>query len=523
MKKGIVIALLLVVAVTGCKSNVTVEEDSVSTESSEEASVERESEEEAPVERESEEKAPEESYLEYLTSLQIHDTEAIPKALSEYQSQIKGNLTQEQKDEIFRYFESFFYLVQESVQEIILQDVSLEQLIEPQVDMRYATIMTESTLYDETQKAAAEALKANGYVAFSTEGWYYLAEDPMFLYDNCSESVSEGIRQFLLLRSTDLSNGAIVSDAGLTMNWNDLADRIIAWENFAKKYPDTPESEEAISMSKNFLDYYLTASYLDNTPMFKNGTLVDDVRMSYERMMQTFPDNDSTQIVSEYYSILQDNEFEMTEEAESFLNEKGFHVWSPSDIQTEEYEIANSCFYPLQRSAINRIAIVMSEGAFHELAEPGIDPEWIYEGQFEIRAKDEKGNVISALNLNKSFGGESMIFKERFNLAFEDYNNDGNLDFTVGQVGTSNGNLYSIFTVMEDATIKELPIEEGDECIFSSQFIYSPAFTRVDDTTFYARFYENTLGKHYNAYYKWDGSSFRLNKEEEIVYNGLIN
>ena len=121
MKKGIVIALLLVVAVTGCKSNVTVEEDSVSTESSEEASVERESEEEAPVERESEEKAPEESYLEYLTSLQIHDTEAIPKALSEYQSQIKGNLTQEQKDEIFRYFESFFYLVQESVHNYIIQ------------------------------------------------------------------------------------------------------------------------------------------------------------------------------------------------------------------------------------------------------------------------------------------------------------------------------------------------------------------------------------------------------------------
>lgn len=462
-------------------------------------------------------KTPEESYLEYLTSLQIHSVDAIPNALSAYQEQITGDITQEQKDRIFRYFESFFYLVQESIREIIVQDVDLEQLIEPRVDTRYATILTESTSYDETQIATAEALEANGYVAFSTEGWYYLAENPMFLYDHCSENVSDGIRQYLLLRSIDLSNGAIVSDAGLTLNWDDLADRIIAWENYAKKYPDTPEAEAATLMSQNFLDYYLTASYLDNTPMFRDGILVEGLRKSYERMMDSFPDNHASKIVAEYYSILQDNGFELTEEAEAFLKEEGFNVWSPSDVAEEETEVASTCFYPLQSSKINRISVVMTEGTFHEVGEPGVDPEWIYEGQFEIRAIGENGKVISSLNLNQSFGEEPMIFKERFTLAFEDYNSDGNLDFTISQAGTSNGNLYAIYTVMEDSTIKELPIEEGDECIFSSQFVYSTAFTRVDTTTFYAGFYDNTQGKHYNAYYKWDGSAFRLSKEEEVV------
>ena len=77
--------------------------------------------------------------------------------------------------------------------------------------------------------------------------------------------------------------------------------------------------------------------------------------------------------------------------------------------------------------------------------------------------------------------------------------------------------ILKIIIVMEDSIIKELPIEEGEEWIFSSQFVYSTAFTRVDTTTFYAGFYDNTQGKHYNAYYKWDGSAFRLSKEEEVV------
>lgn len=529
--RNIIVVMSVVALITGCGSKSTEvpqqskEDQSVTNNDIQESETKADTEavpeeikETLPeTEAVQEEMAPEEGYKEYLSMLQVHSADAIPKALSKYQSLVAKTTTQEQKDQMFRYFESFFYMVQGSIQEMILQDVEIEELIEQNYDTRYATILEESAFNEEILKTAAMALRTNGYVAFCTEGWYYLAEDPMYLYDHCSENVSDGVRQYLLQRSTDLSNGAIVSDAGLTLTWDELSDRIIAWENYSGKYPDSPEAETAKEASQNFLDVYLTAGYLDNTPMFVDGTLADDVQKSYERMMEAYPENDATKIVSDYYSILSDNSFTLTKEAENFLKENGFSVWSPSDIVEEEYEVANACIYPLQGSDVSRIAVVMTDGSFHEVTQPGVDPEWIYEGQFEIRAIDQEGKVISSLNLNQSFGDEALIFKERFDLAFEDYNSDGNLDFTIGQAGTSNGNLYSIYTIMEDSTIKELPIEEGDECIFSSQFVYSTAFTRVDAITFYARFYDNTQGRHYNAFYQWDGSAFRLSREEEIV------
>jgi hypothetical protein len=456
------------------------------------------------------------AYVSFLSALTVHDTEAITKAYDEWERLVQSSDDTQTNDALFRYFESFFHLVQTSIDDTVIpmdeNMTILDRITEQSPDGYYNVVMEEASFSEDAEIQMSALLRNNGYAAYFSEGGYYLSEDPNFLSDKCSPYLSDGLKAYLQLRSTYLKTGAVIDDAGLCMSWDELSDRIIAWESYAESYPDTPEAETAMKEAENYFEIYLTCRYLDNTPMFQDEVLTEEVRESYERFITTYPSSKYYEIVSTYYNILEENNFFLSAEAIEYLSQNNLDISIP-DYAEMPTVISSSCFYPLQATEIQTLSIVMTEGEFSEQLDAGPYSGWNYVGNFVIEGKDADGNLVSSLDLNEVFGGGNLVFGPMVELAFEDYNQDGNLDFTIGQWGTSNGFIYRLFSVNQESEIVALPIED-DLSIFSACFDYSTFFEKAGDTVFLVPFYDNTVGKNQIAYYRWDGMSYMVTKTE---------
>lgn len=108
-------------------------------------------------------------------------------------------------------------------------------------------------------------------------------------------------------------------------------------------------------------------------------------------------------------------------------------------------------------------------------------------------------------------GQETFFWAPRFELVLADYNQDGRLDFNLGQYGTCNGNIYRLFTVTPAGRLAALPVQDR-------WFLFVSPPSR-DNSTQAIRaaggvlshtFYDNTQGRSITSRYHWDGARFVL-------------
>lgn len=165
-------------------------------------------------------------------------------------------------------------------------------------------------------------------------------------------------------------------------------------------------------------------------------------------------------------------------------------------------------------SRYEKVIVKMTEGKQYEETEAGPFQGWNWQGKFILQLIDDKGNEISELDLNKAFKGEELIFNRVFLLKFEDYNNDGNMDFAVGQYGSSNGNLYKLFTLI-DNKIEILAVQTGTIFNSAGKSRYATIFEKVSEIGFLSFYYDNSLGKIIKQYFVWDSSQFVLHSASE--------
>ncbi len=160
-------------------------------------------------------------------------------------------------------------------------------------------------------------------------------------------------------------------------------------------------------------------------------------------------------------------------------------------------------------SIYEKLILKMSNGKQYEETAPGPFQGWNWEGEFILQLVDDKGAAISEYKLNEAFENEKLIFNRVFLIQFDDYNNDGNTDFAIGQYGSSNGSIYRLFTIRA-GEIQLLPLQTGS--IFSSagNSRYTIGFEKFPGKGFLNSYYDNTVGKNIEQGFVWDGSQFVL-------------
>lgn len=62
---------------------------------------------------------------------------------------------------------------------------------------------------------------------------------------------------------------------------------------------------------------------IDNTPLTKDGKKINpDYIKAYEYLIDRYPDNKSPHIVSKYYQLLKDNNFQISDKIRNFMLDK---------------------------------------------------------------------------------------------------------------------------------------------------------------------------------------------------------
>lgn len=189
-----------------------------------------------------------------------------------------------------------------------------------------------------------------------------------------------------------------------------------------------------------------------------------------------------------------------------------------SDISVETpMTISSSMFTFNGKTAYLRLKMI--KGRYYEDWNPGAIMGTIWEGYYTAELADEYGGLISKSDFSRLYNSSSepLVFRSSFDIEFDDYNDDGDVDFTVGQYSSSNGRDYKLFTVRKDGGIEELPVRDYKTLFISDTTgYYSTKLTMVDKTTFKRSYYDNSAGKQFEDYFKWEGTEFiHVNKKED--------
>lgn len=170
--------------------------------------------------------------------------------------------------------------------------------------------------------------------------------------------------------------------------------------------------------------------------------------------------------------------------------------------------ISHNNLYPLTNRT-GFLNLQLLDGTYSEdwtIPGPLLGRNW--SGRFGLTVIDDQGRTLNSFPLSEHFE-DPIIFNDFFQIQFEDYNGDGDPDFTIGQFGASNGYFYKLFTLRKNNVIEELGIKPGSDLFISSPKGYSIKLDKVDDHSFKRSYYDNAAGKQLEDIFQWDGTVFQ--------------
>lgn len=157
---------------------------------------------------------------------------------------------------------------------------------------------------DEANKKAVKLLgeKLSKYqLQFWEIGEGYVEIEPLhdFYYSIFKDYVTSDYKDYLYLKSEE--NKTLYSaDAGLVISFKDLGDRVISWENFMTKYPDSKLISSVKEEYKNYQMDYLVGQ--DNTPTAERATdekyIYPENIQEFNRFMKKYPKSPTVPLIN---------------------------------------------------------------------------------------------------------------------------------------------------------------------------------------------------------------------------------
>jgi hypothetical protein len=154
------------------------------------------------------------------------------------------------------------------------------------------------------------------------------------------------------------------------------------------------------------------------------------------------------------------------------------------------------------------VNIEMVSGEYYYDYSPGMFEGSNWVGNFQVRIYEDEFDSESTMYcapISIYGNGNDMRFNGVFSLAFDDYNGDGNPEFTLGQHGSINGSDYAIFSIDKKGEVSRL---DTDGEMFIGEHDYSIKLEKVSSTSFSTKFYDNSNSSYVERVYKWIGNRF---------------
>ena len=137
-----------------------------------------------------------------------------------------------------------------------------------------------------------------GLEVIEIEEGFMLTEKKDFYYNIFKNYVSDDYRDFIKLCSEDIDY--IDYFSSLEEHPEIIADKVINWEKFLEKYPDSKLRKKANDICYSYRDdYILSLTSSQTTEVLKNGKINEDVK-ELNRFIKKYPNSPTTEIIKYY-------------------------------------------------------------------------------------------------------------------------------------------------------------------------------------------------------------------------------
>ena len=309
-------------------------------------------------------------------------------------------LNKEEADELYeQYLES---------NNIILENLNIEhdKLLSGGI---YNNEDTSENFTDEEWKIANKFLNK-----YDLELWYLargtciIKEVPDFYYKTFKDYVTDDYKEYLKITSKE-NEEHYVADSGLCITLEELGDRIVTWENFLEKYPNSKLNDKVNNICNSY-----RRDYILGVP----GGIYDykESAEEYNRFIKKYPDSPTTELLGYYLEEVnldkpEDNDSEDLSKMIDEYIEKYFYLGSlenrkKGNLFSEQTNTLLKEFNKNKEEVINKLKTLNKEEA-----------NKFYEDYLESNNEIlEKMNENDYTMLDNAFYiGEGDIDKEKLN------------------------------------------------------------------------------------------------------------
>ena len=251
-----------------------------------------------------------------------NDSEDLSKMIDEYiekyfylgslENRKKGNLFSEQTNTLLKEFNKNKEEVINKLKTLNKEEAnkfyedyleSNNEILEKMNENDY--IMLDNAFYIGEGDIDKEKLnKQNKYLdnygleVIEIEEGFMLTEKKDFYYNIFKNYVSDDYRDFLKLCSEDIDY--IDYFSSLEEHPEIVADKVINWEKFLEKYPDSKLKKKANDICYSYRgDYIIALTSFPTTEALKNGKINEDVK-ELNRFIKKYPNSPTTEIIKYY-------------------------------------------------------------------------------------------------------------------------------------------------------------------------------------------------------------------------------
>ena len=152
---------------------------------------------------------------------------------------------------------------------------------------------TSENFTDEEWKIANKFLnKYDLELWYLARGTYIIKEVPDFYYKTFKDYVTDDYKEYLKITSKE-NEEHYVADSGLCITLEELGDRIVTWENFLEKYPNSKLNDKVNNICNSY-----RRDYILGIP----GGIYDykESAEEYNRFIKKYPDSPTTELLGYY-------------------------------------------------------------------------------------------------------------------------------------------------------------------------------------------------------------------------------
>ncbi|WP_336181877.1 tetratricopeptide repeat protein [Fusobacterium polymorphum] len=177
-------------------------------------------------------------------------------------------------------------------------DKILEKINEIDGEMLSSAFYKDGNLEKDKLDRQNKFLDSYGLEVIQIEDGFMLIEKNKFYYNLFKNFVTDDYKEFLKLRSEDIDY--LESSNSFDKYFEIIGDKIVAWEKFLEKYPDSKLKRKAQNMSYTYRAGYifrLTSSETRESLM--NGKANDAVK-EFNRFIKKYPNSPTSDIIKYY-------------------------------------------------------------------------------------------------------------------------------------------------------------------------------------------------------------------------------